>query len=498
MCNIYKEINNVIEYGIKNNLIDELDKIYIRNKILEVLKLYSFEVSEDVEDKEVENIERTLDNILDWAVEKGLIENNITERDLLDTKIMGVIIPRPSEVIKEFNRIYKESPIKSTDYYYNLSKKSNYVRTKRVEKDLKWKVETDMGNLDITINMSKPEKDPKEIEKALKIKQESYPKCLLCKECEGYEGRLNYPARGNHRLIPLELNNEEWFLQYSPYVYFNEHSILLKGEHLPMSINKDTFVELLDFTDKFKHYFIGSNADLPIVGGSILTHDHYQCGKYEFAIENAKSIKEFKISGFENVEAAIIKWPLSVIRLRGNNKKELVDLSKVILDKWKKYSDEELDILAFSDETSHNTITPIARYKNNKFEMDLVLRNNRTSKKYPDGIFHPHKELHHIKKENIGLIEVMGLAVLPSRLKLEIEEIKKYLIGEEFEEAKVKAHIEWVNEIKQNERSIDVNNVEDIIKIEIGNVFLEVLKHCGVFKISDSGLQGFEKFINSI
>lgn len=495
MCNIYKEINNLISYGIKNKLVDEFDKIYIRNKVLEVLKLYSFE---ECEVDEVDDIENILENILNWSVEKGLIENNITERDLLDTKIMGIIIPRPSEVIKKFNNKYEKSPLKATDYYYDLSKASNYIRTKRVEKDLKWKVKTNVGELDITINMSKPEKDPKEIAKALTIKQESYPTCLLCRECEGYEGRLNYPARGNHRLIPLELNNEKWFLQYSPYVYFNEHSIVLKGKHLPMSINRDTFVELLDFTDKFKHYFIGSNADLPIVGGSILTHDHYQSGKYEFAIEKAESIKEFKVDGFEDVDAAIIKWPLSVIRLRGNNKKSIVNLSEKILDKWRKYSDEEFDILAFSEKVPHNTITPIARYKDNKFEVDLVLRNNRTSEKYPDGIFHPHKELHHIKKENIGLIEVMGLAVLPSRLKVEIEEIKKYLLGKEYEEAKVKSHMEWINNIKENEKCINNSNIEEIIRKEIGNVFLEVLSHCGVFKISDSGLEHFEKFTKSI
>lgn len=494
MNSIYKEISSLINYGIKNGLIEEEDKIYSTNKVLEVLKLWDYE---DVESNEYRNIEDILNNILDWSVKNGLIEDNITERDLLDTKIMGVLMPRPSEVIREFKRRYEISQSLATDYYYELSKSSNYIRTERVKKDLKWKVNTEFGALDITINMSKPEKDPKEIAKALTVPQGSYPKCLLCKECEGYEGRLNYPARGNHRLIPLELNNSKWFMQYSPYVYFNEHSIVLKGEHLPMEINKDTFIELLEFINKFNHYFIGSNADLPIVGGSILTHDHYQSGRYKFTIEDANVEETYKIKGFETVEVQRVKWPLSVIRLRDENKEVLAELSQHILNKWREYSDEQVEIHAYTESTPHNTITPIARYKDGKYELDLVLRNNRTTDEHQLGLFHPHKELHHIKKENIGLIEVMGLAVLPARLTAEIEEMKGYLLNEIKTDA-IEKHLEWLNEIKVNRTELTNENVIEIIKEEIGLVFSKVLEHCGVFKNTKEGVQAFNRFINTL
>ncbi|MGL4773320.1 MAG: UDP-glucose--hexose-1-phosphate uridylyltransferase [Clostridium sp.] len=494
MCNIYSEISSLINYGIAKGLIEKEDKIYTTNKVLEVLRLFDFE---EVEVKKENSIEAILNNILDWAVEKGLIEDNITERDLLDTKIMGVLLARPSEIIREFKKRYEKSPKEATDYYYNLSKASNYIRVERVKKDLKWKADTNFGKLDITINMSKPEKDPKEIAKALTVPQGDYPKCLLCKECEGYEGRLNYPARGNHRIIPLNLNNKEWFLQYSPYVYFNEHSIVLKGEHSPMEINKDTFIELLEFVSQFKHYFIGSNADLPIVGGSILTHDHYQSGNYKFPLDNARVEEAYTVKGFEGIEAQRIKWPLSVIRLRGENKEELVELSNHILTKWRGYSDEECGIYSHTGNVPHNTITPISRFKDGKYEMDLVLRNNITTEEHPLGVFHPHKELHHIKKENIGLIEVMGLAVLPSRLMVEINYMKEYLLNRVENEC-IDKHKEWLDNILINRKDLNNDTVEDIIKEEIGIVFSKVLEHCGVFKETEKGIEAFNKFIKAL
>lgn len=494
MSDIYFKIDELINYGIKNELIDSLDEVFIRNKLLEVLKLCDYKKSTKKDFSY--DISYILDGILDFAIENNIIEDNITERDLFDTKVMGLIIKRPSEIIREFNSRYKSSSKEATDYYYDLCKKSNYIRTKRVEKDLKWKVSTEFGPLDITINMSKPEKDPKEIKKALKMQDSDYPKCLLCRECEGYEGRLNYPARGNHRIIPIELNKEKWFLQYSPYVYFNEHSIILKETHTPMVIDRNTFKELLDFIEKFNHYFIGSNADLPIVGGSILSHNHYQGGNYKFSIEKAKVIEKYNIEGFKDVSLKRVKWPLSVIRVSSKDKEKLVDISDYILKKWRDYSDLDNDIVSNTDGEMHNTITPIARFNDGKYEIDLVLRNNRTTKEHPLGIFHPHKELHHIKKENIGLIEVMGLAVLPSRLNNEIKYMISYLTKGVYNPI-IESHKDWLDRIKK-ENNITEDNALDILKKEIGLVFKEVLVHCGVFKNNESGEKGFNKFINSL
>lgn len=501
--NIYNEIEALIDYAVNSKLISKYDRIYSRNRLLQVLGLDDFKEEEIY----LNNIERSLEdiltNILNWAVSKEIIEDTLNEKDLLDTKLMAVFIDKPSAVIEKFYSKYEKSPKEATDYFYNLSNKSNYIREYRVKKDLKWKVETEYGLLDITINMAKPEKDPKDIARAKTMPQGSYPKCLLCKENEGYEGRLNHPARGNHRVIPMELNGADWFLQYSPYVYFNEHSIIFKGEHSPMSINKDTFIELLDFVDEFKHYIIGSNADLPIVGGSILTHDHYQGGCYEFAQERASIEKTYEVKGYEDLTISRVKWPMSVIRVSGACKKRVVEFADKVLKDWIGYSDEALDIRAYTDDTRHNTITPIARFKDGSYEMDLVLRNNRTTDEFPHGIFHPHKELHHIKKENIGLIEVMGLAVLPSRLTSELEYIKEYILakveGKDIAiREEIEKHKEWIETQLLNINDINENNVDEVLKREVGIKFLKVLEHSGVFKRDEAGFEGFDRFIESI
>lgn len=493
MINIYFEIDRLVQYALDKCLIEKEDIIFARNRIMDVLKIDTYKKDYDLE-LVYENVEEILDKILEWAVSNGNIENTVTERELLDSNIMGSFIKRPSEITKEFYALYNENPKKATDAYYKFSGDTNYIRKERVKKDLKWVTETDFGPLDITINMSKPEKDPVEIEKALKMPQGDYPKCLLCRECEGYAGRLNYPSRSNHRIVPMNLNGSEWFMQYSPYVYFNEHSIILKGEHSPMSINKDTFVEILEFIDKFKHYFIGSNADLPIVGGSILTHDHYQSGRNVFTLDNAKDLKSYKIKSFENIEVTKIKWPLSVIRTKSENREELAEFADKVLKLWREYSDESVEVLAHTTEP-HNTITPISRFRNGKFELDLVLRNNRRTKEHPFGLFHPHQELHHIKKENIGLIEVMGLAVLPARLNNEMILMREYLVSnDEKHGEKLASHIEWLKEIKAR-REVNFENAEDVVKEEIGKVFLNVLEHCGVFKLDEKGSNAFDKFM---
>jgi UDPglucose--hexose-1-phosphate uridylyltransferase len=497
--NIFKEIKRLINYGINKGLIYKEDEIYVRNKILEILKLDEYEDAE-VEKEDLENPQKILDNILDYAYEKGVLEHNtVTYRDLLDTKIMDCFISRPSEIIRRFYEDYKKSPKLATENYYNMSKASNYIRTERTNKNLRWKTKTNFGELDITINLSKPEKDPKAIAAAKSLKSSSYPKCLLCKENEGYAGRINHPARHNHRVIPVELGNEEWFLQFSPYVYYNEHAIIFKGSHDPMKITKTTFERLLEFIEKFPHYFIGSNADLPIVGGSILSHDHFQGGNYRFPMEKAPILKKISIKGFEDVEVGIVKWPLSVIRIRSEKRNRLAELGEKILDAWRGYSDESVEILSHTNGEPHNTITPIARYKNNKFELDLVLRNNRTSDEHPMGIFHPHSDVHNIKKENIGLIEVMGLAVLPARLKNELELLKGCLMGnqniDEYEE--LEKHREWYNYLKNKYKDANLD-FDKILKLEVGKVFERILTDAGVFKQNSEGLKAFERFANSV
>lgn len=496
---INREINRLINFALQKGLISEEDRIYSINMLLGTLNLNEFE--EENIDETLDNPTEILENILDYAVSKNMIENSTTERDLFDTKVMNCVMPRPSEVINTFSRLYKEDPKHATDYYFDLSIASNYIRKERTDKNIVWKTSTPYGDLDITINLSKPEKDPKEIAKAKLQKASSYPKCLLCKENEGFYGNLNHPARQTHRIIPLNLNDTKWFLQYSPYTYYNEHCIVLNSEHIPMKINRTTFENLLGFVEQFPHYFVGSNADLPIVGGSILSHDHYQGGRYTFAMENALLEKSYVIPGYEKVTVGRLKWPMSVVRLVSDNKDNLLNLADHILSTWRKYSDATVDILSNTNNEPHNTITPIARYKNNKYELDLVLRNNRTSEKYPLGLFHPHEEVHHIKKENIGLIEVMGLAVLPARLKNELNIIKNALLDGEKDISTneiVSKHAKWYNYIINKYPSFTEDTVMEILKEEVGLKFQEVLTHAGVFKRDEKGLEAFDKFIKTL
>ena len=432
-------------------------------------------------------------------MEKGLIDDSITEKDLFDARLMGLLTPRPSEVVRAFRAKYAESPRAATDWYYGLSRATDYIRTYRVKKDLKWKSATEYGELDITVNLSKPEKDPKAIAAAGKAKAGGYPKCLLCREAEGYAGNLRYPARSNHRLIPLTLGGEAFFLQYSPYVYYNEHCIVLNAEHVPMKISKAAFLRLLDFVGQFPHYFLGSNADLPIVGGSILSHDHFQGGHYTFAMEKAEIETELSFRGFEDVSAGIVKWPMSVIRLRGADPLRLAELADRILTAWRGWTDESVTVYAETDGEKHNTITPIARRRGEDFELDLVLRNNLTTPEYPLGLFHPHQELHHIKKENIGLIEVMGLAVLPARLKTELRELEDTLVsgGDLYATPTLASHAAWAEELKAR-HSFTADNAEEILRQEVGVVFMKVLEHAGVFKRDEAGRAAFLRFAENV
>lgn len=494
---LQESIKKLVQYGINTGLTPECERIYTTNLLLECMNEDEYTDPEcDLSDINLEDILR---NLLDEAVNRGIIEDTVTDRDLFDTKLMNCLCPRPSQVIDTFNNTYKsKGPEAATEYFYNLSRNSDYIRTYRVKKDLKWTTETDYGTLDITINLSKPEKDPKAIAAAKNSKQSAYPKCQLCMENEGYAGRANHPARENHRIIPITINDSKWGFQYSPYVYYNEHCIVFNGQHTPMKIERATFVKLFDFIKLFPHYFLGSNADLPIVGGSILSHDHFQGGHYTFAMEKAPIIKEFKINGYEDVNAGIVKWPLSVIRLQCKDEKRVIDLAEHILNKWRTYTDEAAFIYANTDGENHNTITPIARKRGELFELDLALRNNITTEEHPLGVYHPHSHLHHIKKENIGLIEVMGLAVLPSRLKKEMEELCDYIVNKKDIRAnqELAKHADWVEEFSKNYQSIDATNVEDILKEEIGKVFCQVLECAGVFKCTDEGMEAFMRFIN--
>lgn len=493
--NINSSIKGLVKYALCNNMIEKDDEIWAVNRLCETLGIDSFD---DCEAQEGE-LEDFLRDILTYAVENGLCEDSIVYRDLFDTKIMGILTPRPSKVREDFNNLYEKSPRLATDYYYKLSQDSDYIRRYRIKNDVKWVTKTEYGDIDITINLSKPEKDPKAIAAALKMKSSSYPKCLLCKENEGYAGRVNHPARQNHRIIPMTLGGEQFYMQYSPYVYYNEHCIVFNGEHIPMKIDRSAFEKLLDFAGKFPHYFIGSNADLPIVGGSILTHEHFQGGNYEFAMAKAPIETEIKFTGFDDIDAGIVKWPMSVIRITGESKERLVQLADKILNKWRGYTDEEQFIYAETDSEPHNTITPIARIRNGKFELDLVLRNNITTQECPLGYYHPHPEYHHIKKENIGLIEVMGLAVLPSRLKSEMAQLAKAMIdGDDISKIEnLACHKDWADMIKEK-YDINENNIDDIIKEEIGIVFTSILEQCGVFSRDEHGKAGFIKFTESV
>ena len=497
---VYEAIRNLVQYGVNTGLLQESDRIYATNQILEVLGLDEYEEPQGA-CREI-SLEETLDALLDYAHETGVLkEDGVVYRDLFDTKLMNCLMPRPSEVEHVFWTRYQEGgPEAATSYFYKLSQDSDYIRRYRVCKDLKWITKTEYGDLDITVNLSKPEKDPKAIAAAKTMKQSGYPKCLLCMENVGYAGRINHPARNNHRIIPLTLNGESWGFQYSPYVYYNEHCIVFNGKHTPMKIDRNTFKKLFDFVTMFPHYFLGSNADLPIVGGSILTHDHFQGGRYTFAMAKAPVEKSFTVSGYEDVEAGIVKWPMSVIRIRSEKKERLVDLADKILTAWRGYTDADADIYAETDGEPHNTITPIARFRGGKFELDLVLRNNRTTEERPLGLFHPNPKLHHIKKENIGLIEVMGLAVLPSRLKDELALLADYIVeGKDIRsEESIAKHADWVEEFLPKYAKITKDNVMEILQDEVGHVFANVLEDAGVYKRTEAGREAFGKFIETL
>lgn len=496
----YEAIKKLVTYGLETGLITEEDKIYATNQILDVLKLEEYE--EPAGDFENVNLEETLTELMDDAHARGVLaEDSIVYRDLFDTRLMNCLMPRPSQVIKTFHEIYEtDSPEAATDYYYKLSQDSDYIRRYRVCKDMKWVTKTKYGDLDITVNLSKPEKDPKAIAAAKLARQSGYPKCLLCMENEGYAGGVNHPARNNHRVIPVTINDSKWGFQYSPYVYYNEHCIVFNGEHTPMQIDKAAFMKLFDFVKMFPHYMLGSNADLPIVGGSILTHDHFQGGRYTFAMAKAPVERYFKLEGFEDVETGMVYWPLSVIRIRAKDSGRLIELADRILKAWRGYTDEAAFIFAETEGEPHNTITPIARKNGEFFELDLVLRNNITTKEHPLGVYHPHQELHHIKKENIGLIEVMGLAVLPSRLKEELTRLGEFILaGRDIRsDEELLKHADWVEEFLPAYPEISAENVDGILQEEVGRVFEKVLEDAGVYKCTKEGRAAFGRFLASL
>ncbi len=495
---IFDSIKKLIIYGLEKGLIEKEDVIYTQNMIIDTLGLDEY-VDSGKEFSDID-LEETLSELLDYAAQKGIIENSPVYRDLFDTKLMGLLTERPSSVIKKFNALYKESPEAATDYFYKFSCDTDYIRRYRIKKDVKWTVPSKYGEIDITINLSKPEKDPKAIAAAKSAKQSGYPKCNLCRENEGYAGRVNSPARENHRIIPITINDSPWCFQYSPYVYYNEHCIVFNSTHTPMQINKFTFRKLLDFVTLFPHYFVGSNADLPIVGGSILSHDHFQGGRYEFAMAKAPIEKALSFDGFSDVEAGIVSWPMSTIRLSSKDTKRLSALAEKILDSWRSYTDEDAFIFAETDGEKHNTITPIARKRDEHFELDLVLRNNITTKEHPLGVYHPHAGLHHIKKENIGLIEVMGLAVLPARLKEEMSVLSDLMVSgkDPATDERTEKHAAWAKEITKKYDDINKDNVDGILKYEIGEVFVKVLEDAGVYKCTADGRAAFMRFIKSI
>ena len=499
---IQNDIRKLVAYGVQTGLVPKEDVIFTTNKLLELFKLDEPEESGEEITMQTEELEAVLDRMMDYAYEQGIMtENSIVYRDLFDTKIMSLLMPRPSEVIGKFRELYeKESPQAATDYYYKLSCDSDYIRRYRICKDMKWITSTKYGDLDVTINLSKPEKDPKAIAAAKNAKQSGYPKCLLCRENEGYAGRVNHPARQNHRIIPVTINDSQWGFQYSPYVYYNEHCIVFNSKHVSMKIERATFCKLFDFVKQFPHYFVGSNADLPIVGGSILSHDHFQGGHYEFAMAKAPIDRTFTVNGFEDVEAGIVNWPMSVIRLSGEDTDRIIELADVILKKWRGYTDEDAFVFAETDGEPHNTITPIARKRSEKFELDLVLRNNITTEEHPLGVYHPHAKLHHIKKENIGLIEVMGLAVLPARLKSEMAELKEAILkGADLRANEVlEKHADWVEEFAPKYEKIDASNIDEIVEKEIGLVFMEVLEDAGVYKRTVEGQKAFDRFVECL
>ena len=483
----------LVEYGLKTGLIQDCDRTYIINQLLMTMGLDSYE-EEAAPSMELEDI---LAGLLSDAVSRGVIEDNITAKDLFDTKLMGVLTPLPREVRAMFAALYAEDPQKATDWYYTLSQDTDYIRRYRIKKDLRWKTATEYGDLDITINLSKPEKDPKAIAAAKAAPQSGYPKCQLCPENEGYAGRMNHPARENHRIVPITVAGANWYLQYSPYVYYNEHCIVFNAKHTPMVIDKSAFSKLLDFVTLFPHYFVGSNADLPIVGGSILSHEHFQGGHYSFPMELSPVEREIRFAGFEDIKAGIVKWPMSVIRLDGADKARLADLADKILRAWRGYTDADAFIFAETDGVPHSTITPIARRRGSDYELDLVLRNNITTKEHPLGVYHPHAELHHIKKENIGLIEVMGLAVLPARLKGELQGLEEAILAGKPLTGDLEKHAAWVEELKTR-HTFTPENTTAILREEVGKVFAKVLEHAGVYGRNEAGQAAFLKFIDYV
>ena len=503
---IQDKIRELVQYGLLTGLVSAEDEIYTTNRLLELFQIedYPYGFGEKIEQTEEEAVKRLPDlltEMMDYAVENGIMqEDGIVYRDLFDTKIMSCLVGRPSEIIRRFHEEYEKSPEAATDFFYKFSQDTDYIRRYRVCRDEKWVTPTKYGDLDITINLSKPEKDPKAIAAARLAKQGGYPKCLLCVENEGYAGRINHPARQNHRIIPVTINNSDWFFQYSPYVYYNEHCIVFNSKHTPMKIERATFGKLLDFVTQFPHYFVGSNADLPIVGGSILSHDHFQGGHYEFAMAKAPVEKELTFKGYEDVKAGIVKWPMSVIRISGKDKDRLIDLADKILLAWRGYTDEAAFVFAETDGEPHNTITPIARKRGENFELDLVLRNNITTEEHPLGVYHPHAKLHHIKKENIGLIEVMGLAVLPARLKDEMAALETAILEKKDLRADetLAKHADWVEEFLPKYDEVNKDNITEIIRTEIGLVFNEVLKDAGVYKCTKEGRDAFCRFVDAV
>ncbi len=511
MINIYRDISLLIQYCLKENFITEIDTVYVRNLLLDYFQLTDF-VETTLDQNISEPVQSILDRMVDYAYDKQIIsDNDITSRDLADTKIINILLPFPGQIVKEFEITRENNGIKTAaDNFYRFSINSNYIRMDRINKNIVWETPTEFGGLDITINLSKPEKDPKAIAAAGKLPSSGYPKCLLCPENAGFAGNLNHPARQNLRVLPLKLNHEQWYFQYSPYVYYNEHCIVLKETHEPMKISRDTFVRLIDFIDLFPHYFIGSNADLPIVGGSILNHDHFQGGNHNFPMAKASGEKFFKHPDYTGLKAEIVKWPMTVIRLKSNDKEKIVSASDYIFHVWNKYSDPQNGILAITvtekEHINHNTVTPIARMRDGLYEIDIVLRNNLTSEEHPSGIFHPHSELHHIKKENIGLIEVMGLAVLPGRLSTELAVIENILLNHsEYKRSKAETedvlskHGDWIEYlIKKYPNVISKEESTRIIRDEVGLKFEAVLSHCGVFKRDETGNKGFTDFMTSM
>ncbi len=490
-------ILGLVDYALRTNLIEPDDYTFAVNRVLEVMELDSIDLS--ARPVEMASLQKILDYLVQDAVNRGVCDDNRTAYDLFDTKLMGVLTPRPSFVRSVFEELKKDDPKIATWWYYNFSKDTNYIRTERVAKDKKWTYDSPYGTLDITINLSKPEKDPRAIAAAKNAPQSDYPKCQLCAENEGYAGRMNHPARQNHRIVPVTINSSDWFFQYSPYVYYNEHCIVFNSQHIPMKIEKATFSKLLDFVVRFPHYFVGSNADLPIVGGSILSHDHFQGGNYTFTMAKAGVEKEITFAGFEDVKAGIVKWPMSVIRLEGENTDRLVELGDKILTKWREYTDESAFVFAYTDGVPHNTITPIARKVGENYQLDLVLRNNITTRENPLGVYHPHAERHHIKKENIGLIEVMGLAVLPGRLNKELADLKEAILGgkDVRSDEALSKHADWVDEMK-TKFTFTAENTEEILQQEVGRIFTHVLEDAGVYKNTAEGRDAFMRFVDDV